>query len=70
MKRILITGIVLVLIQFAKAQTDSSGNLLDDVVVTATKSPKKLSETGKVITVITREQIERSGSKDLSQILN
>ena len=70
MKKIFVTSILLVGIQFAKAQTDSSGNLLDDVVVTATKSPKKLSETGKVITVITKEQIERSGSKDLSQILN
>jgi vitamin B12 transporter len=39
-------------------------------VVTATKSPKKLSETGKVIKVITKEQIERSGGKDLSQVLN
>lgn len=70
MKKILVTTFVLALTQFAKAQTDSSGNLLDDVVVTATKSPKKLSETGKVITVITKEQIERSGSKDLSQVLN
>ncbi len=70
MKKIFITTIVLALIQFAKAQTDSSGNLLDDVVVTATKSPKKLSETGKVITVITKEQIEKSGSKDLAQLLN
>ena len=54
MKKFFITTIVLALIQFAKAQTDSSENLLNDVVVTATKSPKKLSETGKVITVITR----------------
>jgi vitamin B12 transporter len=70
MKKIFITIIVSAFIQFAKAQTDSSGNLLDDVVVTATKSPKKLSETGKVITVITKEQIEKSGSKDLAQLLN
>ena len=45
-------------------------NLLDEVVVTATKSPKRLSETGKVIQVITKEQIEQSGGKDLSQVLN
>lgn len=71
MKKIFITTIVLALIQFAKAQTDSAKeNVLDEVVVTATKSPKKLSETGKVITVITKEQIERSGGKDLSQLLN
>ncbi|MFT4154781.1 TonB-dependent receptor plug domain-containing protein [Parafilimonas sp.] len=70
MKKILVTTIVLALIQFAKAQTDSSGNLLDEVVVTAAKAPKKLSETGKVIKVITKEQIESAGSKDLAQILN
>ncbi len=70
MKRIFLTTIVLALIQIAKAQTDSTFNTLDEVVVTATKSPKKLSETGKVIKVITKEQIEQSGGKDLSQILN
>jgi len=71
MKKIFITTFVLALIQFAQAQTDSAKiNVLDDVVVTATKSPKKLSETGKVIKVITKEEIERSGGKDLSQILN
>jgi hypothetical protein len=58
MKKFFITTIVLALIQFAKAQTDSAKeNVLDEVVVTATKSPKKLSETGKVIKVITQEQI-------------
>lgn len=51
------------------AQTDSVQNTLDEVVVTATKSPKKLSETGKVLTVINREQIERSGGKDLSRLI-
>ena len=71
MKKFFITTIVLALIQFAKAQTDSTKeNVLDEVVVTAFKTPKKLSETGKVIKVITKEQIERSGGKDLSQILN
>ena len=71
MKKIFIILIASALIQFAKAQTDSTQvNSLDDVVVTATKSPKRLSETGKVITVITKEQIEKSGSKDLSELLN
>ncbi|MEN9548858.1 MAG: hypothetical protein RIR12_1449 [Bacteroidota bacterium] len=48
---------------------DTIGNQLDEVVVTATKYPVKTSVTGKVLTVITREQIERSGGKDLSQLL-
>lgn len=55
---------------FAQSANDSTSKLLDQVVVTATKSPKKLSETGKVITIVTREEIEHSAGKDLAQILN
>ena len=44
-------------------------SLLDEVVITANKYPNKTSLTGKVVTVITKEQLERSGGKDLSQIL-
>lgn len=51
------------------AQSDSTHNALDEVVVTATKSPKKLSETGKVLSVMTKEQIERSGGKDFAQLI-
>jgi vitamin B12 transporter len=55
---------------FALAQQDtSSTKLLDDVVVTATKFPIKTSSTGKVITVITQQQLEQNGGKDLAQIL-
>lgn len=50
-------------------QEDSS-KTLDKVVVTATKYPTKQSNTGKAISVITREQIEKSAGKDLAQVLN
>jgi vitamin B12 transporter len=49
------------------AQQDTS--LLDEVVITANKYPNKTSLTGKVVTIITKEQLERSGGKDLSQVL-
>ena len=42
---------------------------LDEVVVTATKYPVKQSQTGKVITVINREQLDRSSGKTLGQLL-
>jgi len=48
---------------------DSSTTLLDEVVLTANKYPNKPSLTGKVITVITRDQLEKNGGKDLSQLL-
>ena len=50
------------------AQQDTT--LLDEAVVTANRYPVKTSLTGKVITVITRAQLEQSGSKDLAQVLS
>jgi vitamin B12 transporter len=51
----------------ANAQTDTlKADQLDEVVVTANKYPQKQSTTGKVITVITKEQIEKSSGKTLS----
>ena len=71
MKKIFYTLPVLLLAQLAQAQRDSSKhNQLDEVVVTATKAPVKLGETGKIVTVITKEQIEHSAGKDLPQILS
>ncbi|HEY1871361.1 MAG TPA: TonB-dependent receptor plug domain-containing protein, partial [Chitinophagaceae bacterium] len=49
---------------------DSTSKALDEVVVTANKFLQKESGTGKVISVITKEQIMQSGGKDLSQLLN
>ena len=52
-----------------KAQQDSVRQL-NEVVITATKFPKSLSETGKVLTVIDEDQIRRSAGKDITQLLN
>lgn len=49
------------------AQQDSS--LLEEVVITASKYSTKTALSGKVVTVITREQLDQSGGKDLSQVL-
>lgn len=54
-----------------QAQQDTVRALqLDTVVITATKYPKNKSETGKVLTIIDRGQLNRSAGKDLSQVLN
>jgi vitamin B12 transporter len=53
-----------------QAQRDSTGISLDEVVLSSNKYPKKQSETGKVITVISREQIGKSGGKTISELLN
>ena len=52
------------------AQEPQDSSLLNEVVVTANKYPNKTSLTGKVVTVISREQIEKSGGRDLSQLLS
>ncbi len=52
-----------------KNSTDSTKNL-DEVVVTATKFPIKQSLTGKVVTVIDQQQLERNSGKSLSEVLN
>lgn len=53
------------------AQKDTlHGNALDPVIVTANKTEQKQSSTGKVMTVISRQEIEKSAGKDLAQLLN
>ncbi|MBI5370396.1 MAG: TonB-dependent receptor [Sphingobacteriales bacterium] len=49
------------------AQQDTT--LLNEAVVTANRYPSRTSLTGKVVSIITREELERSGGKDLSQVL-
>jgi len=56
---------------FLFAQKDTlQGNALDPVIVTANKTAQKQSTTGKVITVISKEQIEKSNGKTVAQLLN
>ena len=51
------------------AQTDST-NVLDEVVISANKYPKKQSQTGKVITVINQQVIQQMGGRTISEVLN
>jgi vitamin B12 transporter len=53
----------------AIAQQDTTKNL-DPVTVTANKIEQKQSTTGKVVTVITKEQLEKSSGKTVAQVLN
>ncbi|RPE13136.1 TonB-dependent receptor [Chitinophaga lutea] len=55
---------------FAQEQDSAGVSQLNTVVVTATKFAKKQSETGKVLTVITREQIERNVGRTVTDVLN
>jgi vitamin B12 transporter len=50
-----------------KAQESQS---LNEVVISATKNEQKQSQTGKVVSVISSEELSRSGGKNLAQLLN
>ena len=70
MSRIKSTFIALTFLPVAAAVAQDTARSLDPVVVSANKYPHKSSRTGKVVTVISRQDIERNGSRDLSQLLN
>ncbi len=63
-------GLVQLALLNTAAHAQEKNRALDTVVVTATRSPKKLSETGRVVTVISAEQINRSQGKSLPELLN
>ncbi|HNP00840.1 MAG TPA: TonB-dependent receptor [Ferruginibacter sp.] len=52
-----------------QAQADTTAKTLDETVVTASKTPVKQSQTGKVVTVIGKEQLDRSAGKTVAQVL-
>ena len=70
-KKIVSFNTLLFISHFLFAQKDTvQGSILDPVIVTANKIAQKQSSTGKVITVISKEQIEKSNGKTVAQLLN
>lgn len=69
MKKIVYTFAAMALAQSLTAQTDTA-NVLNPVIVTANKFEQKQQETGKVLTVITQEQLRRNSGRQLSEVLN
>ena len=59
-----------VLISSMTHAQDTSNNVLDEVVVTSNKYARKQSETGKIITVITKQVIEKNQGKSIGELLN
>jgi vitamin B12 transporter len=49
---------------------DTTAKVLDEAVVTANKFEQKQSQTGKVVSVITKGQLEKSSGKTVAQVLN
>lgn len=69
-KGILICMFTIICGQLSLAQSDTAVIPLDEVVVTANRFPQKQQTTGKVLTVIPRSVIEKSGGMTVSELLN
>lgn len=54
---------------FAQVLPQDSSRLMNEVTLTASKFSTKTTETGKVVTVITKQEIEHAGSRDLAQVI-
>lgn len=63
-------GFVQLALLSTAAHAQEKTRALDTVVVTATRSPKKLSEIGRLVTIISADQINRSQGKSLPELLN
>lgn len=69
MKKVFI-GVAAIIISSSLSAQQDSVKVLDEATVTANKFEQKQSATGKVITVITKDQLDKSSGKTLSQVLN
>ena len=70
MKGIFIIACMACLAAGVKAQTRTDSSSLEEVVITANRFPQKQEQTGKVITVIPREVLEKNSGRNVGEILN
>ena len=70
MKRKILIVAALTISSSIFSQQDSVYKSLDEVVFTVGKFPRKQSETGKVITVIDKKQLEQNSGRTIPEILN
>src|ERR1700733_4072 len=63
-------GLVQLALLSTAARAQETTRVLDSVQVTATRSPKKLLDIGRVVTIITAKDLERAQGETLPQLLN
>ncbi len=69
-KKIFIAAAVIISSHYLQAQETTDSKQLDEVIVTATKFEQKQSTTGKVVTVINQQTLQRNAGKTLTEIIN
>ncbi|MGH2646010.1 MAG: TonB-dependent receptor plug domain-containing protein, partial [Ginsengibacter sp.] len=70
MKKGIFIAAAVIFSSYAQAQKDTTVKTLDEVIVTANKFPQKQRETGKVVDIITQDQLQKSPGKSIGEILN
>ncbi len=70
MKRKFLVMAAIIISSQLHAQDSTSVKQLDEVIVTANRVEQKQSSTGKMITVINQETLQRNAGKTLSEIIN
>jgi len=63
-------GLVQLALLSTAAHAQDTTRALKNVTISSTKADQKQSQTGKVVTIITREELERSSGKSVSQLLS
>ncbi|TWI83395.1 vitamin B12 transporter [Lacibacter cauensis] len=69
-KKFIVVAAAFVISSQLHAQNDSSAKSLEEVIVTANRLQQKQTQTGKVITVIGRDVLEKSAGRSVAQVLN
>jgi vitamin B12 transporter len=70
MKRKVLVMTAIIMGSHLYAQDSSTVQQLDEVIVTANRLPQKQSSTGKMVTVINQETLQRNAGKTLTEIIN
>ncbi len=66
MKKFFVVTAIIISSQLSAQDTTT----LEQVILTANKYSTKTTETGKVVITITRQEIEKAGSRDLAQVIS
>ncbi|TDG34986.1 TonB-dependent receptor [Pedobacter changchengzhani] len=69
-KFLIVAGLGFVQLMLGQKANAQDSLKLKDVVISATKNDQKQSQTGKVVTIISKEVLERSHGKSLSELLS
>src|SRR5947209_7093153 len=69
MRKIFVVAALITCSQLKAQSEKDSSKTMEELTLTANKYSVKTTETGKVVTIISRQDIEHAGSRDLAQVI-